>query len=137
MTYSTLTVSTKGRSRLQQLVAWLGGAAWDGVLVFDECHKAKNFSLEGGGTKVAAAVIELQRLLPMARVLYCSATGVSEVRVVKRRLHSSSRRGQDVVSTFRLFTHSLCRWPTWPICRGWICGARGAPSRTLTHSWRA
>jgi hypothetical protein len=34
---------------------------------------------EGQGTKVAAAVIELQRALPAARVVYCSATGVSEV----------------------------------------------------------
>ena len=62
------------------MVDWLGGGAgWDGVLVFDECHKAKNFTTENGGTKVAAAVIELQKKLPMARVLYCSATGVSEV----------------------------------------------------------
>lgn len=30
-------------------------------------------------TQVSMAVIELQRLLPNARVLYCSATGVSEV----------------------------------------------------------
>jgi hypothetical protein len=31
--------------------------------------------------QVATAVIELQNLLPNARVLYCSATGVSEVRL--------------------------------------------------------
>jgi hypothetical protein len=29
--------------------------------------------------QVASAVIELQSMLPNARVLYCSATGVSEV----------------------------------------------------------
>lgn len=34
---------------------------------------------EGQSTKVAAAVIELQRRLPHARCVYCSATGVSEV----------------------------------------------------------
>ena len=34
---------------------------------------------EAQSTKVAAAVIELQRALPMARPVYCSATGVSEV----------------------------------------------------------
>lgn len=45
-------------------------------------HKAKNFvpGKEGQSTKVAAAVIALQKTLPLARVLYASATGVSEVR---------------------------------------------------------
>lgn len=47
-------------------------------------RQAKNFvhGKEGQSTKVAAAVIELQKRLPRARVLYCSATGVSEVRVL-------------------------------------------------------
>ena len=31
------------RSRMQQLVQWCGGANFEGCLVFDECHKAKNF----------------------------------------------------------------------------------------------
>lgn len=31
------------QSRLQQLVNWCGGEEFDGCLVFDECHKAKNF----------------------------------------------------------------------------------------------
>ena len=30
--------------RIDQLVEWAGGAEFDGCLVFDECHKAKNFS---------------------------------------------------------------------------------------------
>jgi hypothetical protein len=44
-------------------------------------RQAKNFvpGKEAQSTKVATAVIELQRRLPNARVLYCSATGVSEV----------------------------------------------------------
>jgi hypothetical protein len=91
VTYATLVSgAVGGRSRLDQVVEWVKGAAFDGLLVFDECHKAKNSggggggagrSKEGsqGGTKVAAAVIELQRRLPRARVLYASATGVSEV----------------------------------------------------------
>ncbi|GFR47434.1 hypothetical protein Agub_g9154, partial [Astrephomene gubernaculifera] len=51
------------------------------LIVLDECHKAKNFvpGKEAGSTKVAAAVLALQERLPRARVLYCSATGVSEV----------------------------------------------------------
>jgi hypothetical protein len=43
--------------------------------------RAKNFvpGKEAQSTKLAAAVIELQRQLPHARCVYCSATGVSEV----------------------------------------------------------
>ncbi|GIL61313.1 hypothetical protein Vafri_15702 [Volvox africanus] len=99
MTYSTLISQVKGRSRLQQVIDWLvfgagtnGGptagdgaasalSSWDGLIVLDECHKAKNFvpGKEAASTKVASAVIALQERLPRARVLYCSATGVSEV----------------------------------------------------------
>lgn len=31
------------QSRLQQLINWCGGKDFDGCLIFDECHKAKNF----------------------------------------------------------------------------------------------
>ena len=37
-------MNTSRRSRLQQLVDWCGGADFEGCLVFDECHKAKNFN---------------------------------------------------------------------------------------------
>ena len=49
--------------------------------VHPQCHKAKNFTpgKEAQSTKVAAAVQEVQNALPRARVVYCSATGVSEV----------------------------------------------------------
>ncbi|KAG2500714.1 hypothetical protein HYH03_001479 [Edaphochlamys debaryana] len=102
MTYSALISQQRGRARLQQVMDWLvhgvgtqggssaadGGpgaraaeAAWDGLIVLDECHKAKNFvpGKESASTKVASAVISLQERLPQARVLYASATGVSEV----------------------------------------------------------
>jgi hypothetical protein len=66
--------------RLDQLVEWCGGANFEGCLVFDECHKAKNFK-EGSdqGSKVGAAVVELQKALPRARIMYCSATGVTDL----------------------------------------------------------
>ncbi|KAK9814268.1 hypothetical protein WJX72_003136 [[Myrmecia] bisecta] len=82
LTYSTLISNVKGRTRLQQVVDWLGGPeAFDGLICFDECHKAKNFvpGKEAQSTKVATAVLELQKVLPRARIVYCSATGVSEV----------------------------------------------------------
>ena len=79
ITYTTL-ASAGGRTsrstRLDQLIRWCGGAAFDGVLAFDEAHKAKNFT---AGTAAAAAVINAQALLPGARVVYASATGVSSV----------------------------------------------------------
>ncbi|XP_029633048.1 protein strawberry notch homolog 1 isoform X1 [Octopus sinensis] len=88
-TYATLVSSVQrgalrgGRqSRLQQLINWCGGKDFDGCLIFDECHKAKNFvpGREHASTKVANAVMTIQRLLPKARVIYCSATGVSDVK---------------------------------------------------------
>ena len=142
-TYSTLVSQAKGSSRLEQVlllllllllllsascrteqacvqvVKWAGGDEFDGCLVFDECHKSKNFvpGKEAQSTKVGMAgccvcdscigtrpsvgeapcqlcfpcsevraivqvatlTQELQKQLPKARVLYCSATGVSEV----------------------------------------------------------
>ncbi|KAK3286832.1 hypothetical protein CYMTET_5621 [Cymbomonas tetramitiformis] len=80
-TYNTLVSGTKKASRLQQVVDWCGGASFEGCVVFDECHKAKNFvpGSESQSTKMAACVIQLQQLLPRARIVYCSATGVSEI----------------------------------------------------------
>ena len=75
-TYASLVSTARGRARLDQLVQWLGGSAFDGVIALDECHRAKNSLSE---TKVAACVLQVQQSLPNARVMYCSATGVSEV----------------------------------------------------------
>eukprot|EP00850_Spirogloea_muscicola_P007218 SM000036S13262 [mRNA] locus=s36:226900:240784:+ [translate_table: standard] len=83
LTYSSLiAASDSRRTRLQQLVQWCGGTAFDGLLLFDECHKAKNLVPEAGGnsTRTGEAVLELQAKLPGARVVYCSATGASEPR---------------------------------------------------------
>ncbi|CAI9784017.1 unnamed protein product [Fraxinus pennsylvanica] len=82
VTYSSLIASSeKGRSRLRQLVQWCG-PEYDGLIIFDECHKAKNLVPEAGGksTRTGEAVVEIQGRLPQARVVYCSATGASEPR---------------------------------------------------------
>jgi hypothetical protein len=40
LTYSTLVSGGRGKqSRMQQVMDWLGGADFDGCLVFDECHR--------------------------------------------------------------------------------------------------
>jgi len=57
--------------------------------MLDECHKAKTVDLDESGkaknvgksvkcSQTAAKVVELQALLPRARIVYCSATSVSE-----------------------------------------------------------
>merc|ERR1719220_2911014 len=67
------------RSRLKQVLHWCGDD-FDGVIIFDECHKAKNLCPGGAGkpTKTGQTVLELQNKLPKARVIYASATGASE-----------------------------------------------------------
>ncbi|RHY55925.1 hypothetical protein DYB34_001416 [Aphanomyces astaci] len=84
-TYSTLTsnYSHPTKSRLLQIVAWCGGANFDGCILFDECHKAKHGELSDksatASSKVALAVQKIQVMLPNARVVYCSATGVGGI----------------------------------------------------------
>ena len=70
----------KYNSRLKQLIQWLGGKQFDGLIIFDECHKAKNLVPVGSAkpTKTGLAVLELQEKLPNARIVYASATGASE-----------------------------------------------------------
>ncbi|BDA46474.1 Protein strawberry notch homolog 1 [Coccomyxa sp. Obi] len=82
LTYSSLiSAADNGASRIQQVVDWCG-PDFDGLVVFDECHKAKNLVPDSGSkpTKVGEKVLQLQRMLPNARVVYCSATGASEPR---------------------------------------------------------
>ena len=69
----------KPGSRLKQFIDWLDEDEHGPLIVFDECHKAKNlFSGTGKPTKTAVCVVALQLAIPNARVLYCSATGASE-----------------------------------------------------------
>ncbi|XP_049546223.1 protein strawberry notch [Anopheles darlingi] len=86
-TYSALigeSQSTTGKykTRLKQLLQWCGGPDFDGLIVFDECHKAKNLCPVGSSkpTKTGLTALELQNKLPKARVVYASATGASEPR---------------------------------------------------------
>lgn len=95
LTYPFLVSGT----RLEQIVTWCAGThlyskasaktnpemaqkivqleeSFSGCIIFDEAHKAKNIA---NNTKTAQLVLQLQRRLPKARVVYCSATGVSDV----------------------------------------------------------
>lgn len=78
------TIGGKEVSRLNQLMKWLG-KDFDGCIIFDESHNMGNaLPVRGkrGTTKpstTALTGVELQRLLPKARVVYVSATGATEV----------------------------------------------------------
>lgn len=48
------------------------------MIILDECHRAKNLMPIGGKpTKTGRAVLELQKALPNARIVYASATGAT------------------------------------------------------------
>uniref|UniRef100_A0A5S6QQW1 Strawberry notch AAA domain-containing protein n=1 Tax=Trichuris muris TaxID=70415 RepID=A0A5S6QQW1_TRIMR len=73
---------SKYRTRIKQLLHWCGGTLFDGVIVLDECHRAKNLVPSGSSrpTKTGKTVMELQTALPKARIVYASATGATEPR---------------------------------------------------------
>lgn len=85
-TYSSLigecrTAKSKYRTRLKQIIQWCG-QDFEGVIVLDECHRAKNLVPTAGSkpTKTGRMVMELQKALPNARIVYASATGATEPR---------------------------------------------------------
>ena len=81
-TYQSLIAQNKSSERrIDQIIAWAAQSshgdpeAFEGVLVFDEAHRAKNLASSGGkGTKTGDMVLHIQKALPNARVMYVSAT---------------------------------------------------------------
>ena len=81
-TYQSLIAkSRKGHRRIDQLTDWLDR---EGILIFDEGHKAKNFFAENerSQTQTGAAVVEIQDVekFPNYLVIYSSATAATDVR---------------------------------------------------------
>ncbi|KAL9178650.1 hypothetical protein ACHAXT_001988 [Thalassiosira profunda] len=126
VTYSLL-VSGK---RMEDIVGWLAGSgdagtaakkgafekaqerarieqSYTGVIVFDEAHKAKNLEAD---TRTAKLVIALQERLPNARVLYASATGVSDIKhmVYAHRLGLWGS-ANPLYPTFNSFSEALAK----------------------------
>lgn len=84
-TYDTLANSSKkGKSRIDQIVEWLG-EDFDGVICFDEAHSMGNLlgkQSKRGNSKPAQRALagaELQKRLPNARIVYASATMATDV----------------------------------------------------------
>jgi predicted RNA methylase len=87
LSYATLRDGPDDKTKpnnLQSVVEWLG-KDFDGVIAFDEAHMMGNAIQVKGkrGMKKpsmqALAGVELQKLLPKARIVYSSATGATEV----------------------------------------------------------
>ena len=81
-TYRSLIARSKsGNRRIDQLIRWLGS---EGIVIFDEGHKAKYAFADdrGKSTQTGAAVLGLQDPVkfPDLRVVYSSATSAGEVR---------------------------------------------------------
>ncbi|MBI1200357.1 MAG: methylase [Phenylobacterium sp.] len=84
-TYATLRQPARGArpSRLDQVSAWLG-PDFDGAIVFDEAHAMGGAAGGAGGrgprkpSQQGLAGLALQNRLPLARVVYVSATGATE-----------------------------------------------------------
>lgn len=87
--YATLRSGTGEKTRLQQLLEWLG-EHFEGTILFDEAHAMGGVA--GGakdsgrgrfgatkGSQQGIVGAELQNRLPRARVIYASATGASDV----------------------------------------------------------
>ena len=81
--------------------------SYSGCIVFDEAHKAKNLEQD---TRTAKLVLALQERLPNARVLYCSATGVSDIKhmVYATRLGLWGS-GNPLYPTFDTFNRALSK----------------------------
>lgn len=112
----------KPGSRIKQLIDWLApGRDDDGgssLIVFDECHKAKNLiNSAGEPTKTALAVVAIQEALSGARVLYCSATGASE----PKNLAYMTRMGLFGYKDFSVTAPSPLPAPTPPFTLAPCC----------------
>uniref|UniRef100_A0A1I7S5S4 Protein strawberry notch homolog 1-like n=1 Tax=Bursaphelenchus xylophilus TaxID=6326 RepID=A0A1I7S5S4_BURXY len=95
-------------SRLQQLIQWCG-ADFDGPIIFDECHHAKNLVPSAGSkpTKTGRYVLELQKSLPDARVIYASATGATEPRNMAYMTRLGLWGEKQCFPTFSDFIHAV------------------------------
>ena len=84
VSYPTLRSARGDSTRLQQILDW-AGPDFDGVIAFDEAHEMGGVAGGEGalgkteGSQQGICGVLLQNHLPLARVLYASATGASDV----------------------------------------------------------
>ena len=86
VTYGKLSDSAEQgvTTNFDKIVKWLG-KDFNGVIAFDEAHKMGNSNDQKGvrGTKKASRIglagVELQKVLPKAKIVYASATGATNI----------------------------------------------------------
>lgn len=105
--HGTTSTSTSIGFTVDQLLRWCGGKDFDGCILLDECHRAKNLYAAGGGaaTKAGQAVVELQAKLPNARCVracFCCCC-----RCYRKHMLLALEDGLAVVSRGGVYTVSL------------------------------
>ena len=84
ITFPTLRSQRQDATRLRQVLNW-AGSNYEGIMAFDESHEMGGVAGGEGalgktkGSQQGIAGVRLQNHLPLARVLYASATGASDV----------------------------------------------------------
>ena len=175
-TYQSLIAKNKqSEARLDQIVTWAAAAtsgngngngpeAFDGCLVFDEAHRAKNLVPAKGehtaakGSKTAEAVLGIQQRLPNARVVYVSATAAAETKdlgymvsaMILLSLWLTHAGPSARLRTGQAHMHMHAHLPfallilirTAPDAAAasryaWVCGARGVHSQNSDSSPQA
>ena len=108
VTYALL-VTMKGK-RMEDIIKWLSfgqtEASFDGCIIFDEAHKAKNLCADPP-TATGKLVMALQNRLPFSRVMYCSATGVSDLKQMAYAVRLGLWGHGTNFPTFDAFRNSL------------------------------
>mmetsp|Transcript_31465 Transcript_31465/g.46405 ORF Transcript_31465/g.46405 Transcript_31465/m.46405 type:complete len:1291 (+) Transcript_31465:79-3951(+) len=108
ITYALL-ISGKG-SKIEEIISWLIQGqcenTFDGCIIFDEAHKAKNLC-QDPPTATGRLVMLLQERLPNARIVYCSATGVSDLKQMAYAVRLGLWGPGTNFATFDIFRESL------------------------------
>ncbi|XP_072063267.1 uncharacterized protein [Arachis hypogaea] len=97
-TYISLIASSdKGQSRLKQLVQWCG-PKFDGLIIFDECHKAKNLMPEAKGgmqpTQTGKAVLDMPEACKASEAVEYHYVNASDLNLLEAHEAEASLAGR-------------------------------------------
>lgn len=104
MTYGELV----GHKRIEDVTEFLcrgiTPGAFEGVIVLDECHRAKHYQENKTSTRTGDAVVLLQNTFPLARVVYSSATGIDSLKNMGYMTRMGLWGPGTAFSSFKKFT---------------------------------
>ena len=108
-TYTVFAGSTKKKgkrlTRIEQLIEWLGGTSFEGVIVFDDFYRVKPLVGAGKSPALALCVEDVQKRLPSARVVYGSSSALFN----PRELQLAERLGLISLATHVSHTSAYCQ----------------------------